>query len=221
MYISKCGEKLYLKNWEYNSMRLLADLAVIVENNGGTVAPVDRYAVAVNSTLADAIRHYEKHINAMQDLELKEHNVIRANAIKETQKKLTDLYKINNDPITVEYPGYITFKLDNMRYYFQIDSNPFFEHYFLKTEIRENNTYSRDAALQEIPCTIAYDCMLSYHITAADIKEIAYQVFNALIGSNPSPIIRDHNRRRVPNTYDGGYHYETVYAPEHISKMDF
>lgn len=28
-------------------------------------------------------------------------------------------------------------------------------------------------------------------------------------------------RQRVPNRYDGGYHYETIYAPERFGKIDF
>lgn len=39
MYVLYEGERLYLSAWEYNAARVLTELARIVKNNGGTVAP--------------------------------------------------------------------------------------------------------------------------------------------------------------------------------------
>lgn len=38
-YITKDGERLYLKTWEYNAARIMSALALIVENHGGRVKP--------------------------------------------------------------------------------------------------------------------------------------------------------------------------------------
>ena len=37
----------------------------------------------------------------------------------------------------------------------------------------------------------------------------------------PSQIRRERKRQRVPNTYNSGYHYETVFEPERFARIDF
>ena len=55
----------------------------------------------------------------------------------------------------------------------------------------------------------------------SDIVEAANLIFNMLVNADKSPIVRDFKKQRVPNIYDGGYHYEIIYAPERLEKIDF
>ena len=55
----------------------------------------------------------------------------------------------------------------------------------------------------------------------SDIVEAANLIYNMLITSNNSPIIRNSRRQRVPNTYNNGYHYETIYNKEKFVDIDF
>lgn len=48
------NNRLNLKNWEYNTCRILSQLAVIVENNGGSVKPQNTTIIS-NRTLSTAI----------------------------------------------------------------------------------------------------------------------------------------------------------------------
>ncbi|MBQ1777384.1 MAG: hypothetical protein IIZ93_04420 [Acidaminococcaceae bacterium] len=49
----------------------------------------------------------------------------------------------------------------------------------------------------------------------------AARILEYLTGEKNSPIYRDGKKQRVPNVYNGGYHYETVYNPERIATIDF
>lgn len=46
-------------------------------------------------------------------------------------------------------------------------------------------------------------------------------ILNELQQAAPSGIARDAERRRVSNSYNSGYHYETVYKPERRAALDF
>lgn len=124
------------------------------------------------------------------------------------------------DPITVTHTSYITFILDDVHYYYQVDSNPFFEFYYQKTPVISGK-YSRDAAIVEDKKEWLYDCFFGSECSNADVKEASNLIFNMLCNAKNTPIMRDSKKQRVPNTYDGGYHMETVYAPERFEKIDF
>lgn len=52
------------------------------------------------------------------------------------------------EPIKVTHTSYISFVLNDVYYYYQVDDNPFFPFYYIKTPIK-NGKYSMDAALEE------------------------------------------------------------------------
>lgn len=122
--------------------------------------------------------------------------------------------------IVVTHTSYINFTLDGFYYYYQVDSNPFFPFYFVKSRI-ENGKYSRDAYLDNDPKKWFFDCFFSKTCCNADVTEAANLIYNMLCNAAPSKIHRERNRQRVPNTYNSGYHYETVYNPERFAEIDF
>lgn len=126
----------------------------------------------------------------------------------------------NVEPVKVFYTSYITFIFDGIAYYLQTEDNPFFPARYIKTPVR-NGKYSKDACLEELETVWLYDCVFSSNVPESDIKEIANILFNGLVKSPKTEIIRDWSYCVVPNTYDGGSHEEKVLKPERMAVIDW
>lgn len=125
-----------------------------------------------------------------------------------------------NEPITVTHTTYISFILEETYYYYQVNDNPFFEFYYRKTPIK-NGKYSDDAGLEFDKKEWLFDCFFKSNCGQPDIIEAANLIFNMLCNAPMSKIIREGRKQRVPNTYNNGYHMETIYKPERMEKVDF
>lgn len=215
MIVLKDNERLYLDNWNYNAALIMSELAVIVENHGGIVKP-EKTAIISNRTIDEVISKYEKDVNAWNELD-KERTIPISDACKKARKaridKLEKVKSIDNTPIKVTHTTYIRFMLDNTMYYYQVDDNPFFDFYYTKTPII-NGEYSENAICENDKKEWLFDCFLSWNVSKSDIREAANIIFNMLVSANNSKIWRDSRRVRVSNTYNNGYHYETVYNKE-------
>lgn len=214
MFVMKDGEKLYLSNWGYNSCRILSALAIIVENNGGKVKP-QKKPVIVNRTLNSAIHECQYKIECAEKLE---QNEKRAFYLKNKREELEEMQAIKNDPIMVTHTTWIHFTLDGFMYTYDVDDNPFFDFHYSKTPI-VNNKYSLDAYRMEDKKEWLFDCFFSFSASEADVKEAANLIFNMLVNAKNSEIYREGKKQRVPNIYDGGYHYETIYRPERLETL--
>ena len=219
MIVTKENERLYPATWAYNAARITTELARIVENHGGRVK-YGNAAIISNRTLNFAIIEKEQRVEKLKALNVENEKENRTAAIRVLEKELSELKQIDNDPRRVTHTSYIAFVFDNNYYYFQIDSNPLFPFYYQKTPVK-NGARSCDACLIEDKKYWLYDCFLSWDCCDADIKEGANLIFNMLCAAPCSNIMRDQQRKRVANTYNGGFHYETVYAPERVEKIDF
>lgn len=107
---------------------------------------------------------------------------------------------------------YITFALDNMYYYFQIDDNFLFPHYYQKIKI-VNGKRRKNAYLTKAKKDWIYDCLFE-NCNEAEIVEIANLVFNMLMQAEESEIYHEKKTMMVPNIYNSGYHRETVAEPD-------
>ena len=162
---------------------------------------------------------YERNIKLFQDPE-KRGKLERA--IEKTRREYEQAKAVadNEKPVKVEYTSYIDFVLDNTRYYFQIDNNPFFPVLASKTPVN-NGKYSRDAVLGECNTDWAVDELILTTAGAETITATADKILEYLTGEIDSPIYRDGKKQRVQNVYDGGYHYEMIYRPERIATIDY
>ena len=124
------------------------------------------------------------------------------------------------EPITITHTSYISFVLDETHYYYQVNDNPFFEFYYNKTPIK-NGKRSGGAGLEADKKEWLYDCFFGSNCEQPDIIEAANLIFNMLCNAPMSKIIRDKRKQRIPNTYNDGWHFETVYARERLEKVDF
>ncbi len=220
MIVARENERLYLKPWSYNAARIISDLAKIVENNGGRYKPT-KAAIISDRSCTEKIREYEDKLTQYKSIVAKglgnEHTL---DAIDFMEKEIDRLKKINNDPIRVTHTTYISFILDGLYYYYQVDDNPFFDFYYSKTPVK-NGKRSRDAVMEKDKREWLFDCFFVSGCSEADIKEAANLIFNMLVNAKNSVIRRDSKRRRVKNTYDSRYHYETIYSPERLEEIDF
>lgn len=220
MLVFKENERLYLKSWNYNAACIISELAKIVINNGGRVKPT-YYAIISNRTIDSIIKDYsfklERYTSIMNEGCGNEKTKI---AIDYVKKELEKMEALNNEPITVSHTSYISFTLNGFYYYYQVDDNPFLEFHYIKTPV-SNNKYSGDAALVEEKKEWLDDCFLKVDCSKSDIIEAANSIYNMLVNADQSPIIRSKTRRRVSNTYNSDYHYETVYSQERFENVNF
>lgn len=221
MYVSYSyeGKRLYLRAWEYNAARVLTELARIVKNNGGTVAPKTA-ALISNRNLEHAVNEYKERLQCLQTLQVETgYNDTRAAAIVTYSEKLQELQKVDNTPIKTGYISSLSFVLDGNYYYYQIDDNPFFDFHYIKTPVKSGRR-SCDAIIKNDKKEWVADCFFTNFCTNEEVKTAAGYIFDMLTSGPVSKIILDTKRQRVPNLY-GGYHYETVVAPERFAKIDF
>ena len=219
MIVMKENERLYPATWEYNAARILTELARVITNNGGKVKPL-KNAVISNRSYDSMKQEYSEKVKRYSELEKANHNETRATAIAKYSDILTELEKVGNNPIIVTHTSYISFVYDGFYYYYQVDANPFFEFHYIKTPVN-NGQYSKNACLENDKKEWLYDCFFSITCNNADIVEGANLIFNMLVNARPSIIRRDSRKQRVSNTYNNGYHYETIYSSERFEKIDF
>lgn len=224
MIVIRDNERLYPAAWEYNACRITTELARIITDNGGKVKP-QKSAIIRNRTADKAVSEYAELIETLSaHLEQTDEAERRArleSAIREYREKLEAAQARENGPFTTTHNGYITFTLGGMFYSWWTDSNPFFEIHYQKTPIRDGKR-SLDACGEEFSKSDwMTDDIITRSASSADIREAANIIFNRLLLAPQSEIIRDKSRERVPNRYDGGYHYETIISPERLEKIDF
>lgn len=222
----KPENKLYLSNWDYNAALIIEELAAIVKNNGGTVKH-GTVTIIENRALNENMRTAAARLEQLESIEAENPgaNEKRTEAMKRLRADIEKLERIDNTPRTVHHctwsSAYISFKLGGMYYYYQTDSNPFFDFHYQKTPIDVNGTVSRCACLESDPKEWLWDCFLRAEATDADRREAANLIYNMLVKAAPSVIRRDSRRVRVRNQYDGRYHYETVYEKERREAVNF
>lgn len=218
--ITKENERLYLASWEYNAALIMTELAKIVENHGGKVKP-QKAAIISNRSIDNALREDMDRLSRWEKIIEEGRGTEKTvEAVAALKISIANRQSINNEPVRVTHTTAITFALDGYVYYYQLEENPFFDFLFSKTPLR-GNKYSRDAVLSEASKEWLYDCFFMAGCPAADITEAANLIFNEMTSAKNSVIRRDSKRQKVANTFDGGWHWETVYCPERIATVDW
>lgn len=184
MYISYDGQRLYLRNWEYNSARILRELVKIIENNGGEVKPsvCNRFALVSNRTLEYAIMETREKLEKYERLEAGgKSNPARVEAIKKMRDDLERWESFDNTPFRADHLGYIRFTLNRYEYVYNHDDNPFFDFHFTKSPILDKweercHYYSQTGKKEWL-----YDCFFSLTCSEEDVREAANMIFNMLM----------------------------------------
>lgn len=220
MIVTRENERLYPDSWGYNVARIMSELAKIVTENGGRVSPHNA-AIISNRTITGKLVECEKRIERYRcilDRGFGGHELLES--LHEAIVEAEELRKAKDVTIKVTHTSYISFVLDEFHYYYQVDDNPFFEFYYTKTPILEGK-YSLDASIICDTKEWLKDVFFKIDCHDTEIREAAEFIFDMLIKGKVSPVIRAYKKERVPNTYNDGFHYETVYEKERFSKIDF
>jgi hypothetical protein len=206
-------QTLYFNNWNYNAARILQRLKELITDNGGVIASTyentyNTLYTLHNRTLRDAIMEQAEHVKRLEELN---RDASAACA------KLQEYESVKCPPIKTRFTSYIGFVLDNVYYNFSLDNNPFFPFHLQKIKVN-NLSYTGDFYMEEIKKEWFFDCLLSFRCTNDEIKEITNLLFNELQAAPLSGEYIETTRKRVPNLYNNGYHYETIQTRDKKTK---
>jgi len=195
-------QRLYLKHWDYNSMRIMTELANIVRDHGGRVKPA-KAAIISDRSITESINHCTIKIGELKQANTKYGKTPkRHEALYKFRNKLKELSAVDNSPICVFGQQYIRFTLEDKMYYYSVDSNPFFDFYYHKTNINRDGEYSQDVCPFSDPKEWLHDHYLTSLCPEDDIKYAARFVFDMLIRSRDSKILRYPNTRERKGKVD-------------------
>lgn len=219
-YIHKEGENIYLSAWEYNAALIFARVREIITENGGRVKPVKAATIHAGSYY-DAIRENNMKIERLEQATGEKNAEKRAAVIAALKKENAQLENEKPAPVVAPCAAYISAIIGGEYISMQFDSNPFFPFYYIKTPVT-GGTYSGDACLEDLPHEL-FDLDNMWHrgATAAQREQAAQNIYAWIISAPRSVVRRDSHRRRVSNTYNNGYHYETIFEKERRSAIDF
>lgn len=223
MFFTKDDQTLYLNNWEYNAVGILSYLRKIIIDNGGVVRPAKHSGCSVvNRSIMEELHKERGFLDTLYQLELKtkENREKITEAIERTEEKIKNLSSLPEMRIYVDsdFLSSIYFVLDGVYYAYEMDENPFFEFYYRKTRLTASGA-SRDACSENDPKEWLFDCFFKRDCSEADKKEAANMIYNFLVSAPLSAVRVDSRRVRVSNTYNSGYHYETIKEKERFEKI--
>lgn len=236
MYFYTQNQTLYPDFWDYTYFMVLEQLAKLVKKNGGRVEP-HRFNTGYieNRTLYEQIAEKEKHFERFKryfELEKEagkltdtEYNTKLENLTVNMTTEIETLKAVENKPVKTNYPGYIRFILDGFYYSFTYSESTF-NYVCSKTPVRNDGTildniYSENvsrAFWDGISDNKLFQDKKAYKKA---IKEAAEILLNSLKNNPVSGVYREQTRKRVSNTYNSGYHYETIYSKDKYKKIEF
>lgn len=198
-------QTLYFTSWNYNAARILQRLEKLITDNGGVIASTYEHAFNTlytlhNRTLSGAIREQAERVKRLEELK---------RDASAARQKLQEYENIKCPPIKTRFTTWIGFILDNVYYNVSFSDNPFFPFHLQKIKINDLS-YTGDFYLEELQKEWLFDCLFSFECTDDEIKEITNILFNQLQAAPLSGEYIETTKKRVPNTYNAGYHYETI-----------
>lgn len=176
--------KLTLNNWMYNAACILEEIEkLVIEHGGEIVCRWDRKQrskyLVTNRRLNEAINEKAQRVEWLKRYD----NPNYADAVAE----LEELQKIDNTPRELHYGEwfYISFALDGICYYYQLNDNPFFDFIYHKSRIY-NGRVIRNCVCKTDRKAWLSDCFFSYRCTDADRIAAAKHIFTTLINASLS-----------------------------------
>lgn len=194
MIVTKDNERLYLTNWGYNAARIVSRLAELVTEKGGKVKPTHP-ALITNRTLSGNVAERENHLQRCIDAQARDYTELRERHIVAIKAELDSLRLIKNDPIRVTHTTYISFVLNDMYYYYQVDDNPFFEFFGSKTPV-VHGMYNPHGAVRADLKKWCVDDMFRYNFSNIAVDKAANEILAWLVGMIPNKA-SGKNMRRV------------------------
>lgn len=126
-------------------------------------------------------------------------------------------YEPDAEPRQIYGQSWITFILDNVYYSFEYPDNPFFDDHFTKAKIREDGKRLRNLYADTKLPAWKYDSLFRI----ADDQKcrlIAEELLQNMIDAGFSSAYHETHKRKVPNQYDGKWHWEYIRTPDEYVK---
>ena len=229
MFFTSKNQTLYPASLEYNFALVLSEVARIAKKNGATVKALTPGYI-VNRSIFENISKREDDIHRLEgflqdgktllnDLDEKRTAAVK-NAIAKYQDEITALKAIKNDPVKLSHTSYVIFVLDGVYYDFCMPDNIFDNFYYHKTPVI-NGEYNRYTYGNEMPKDWFVDDLWRYACKKSVIKAAATAIYSEMINGKISKPAIDTYRRRVSNSYNNGYHYETISKPIRLEKISW
>lgn len=198
-------QTLYFTSWNYNAARILTRLEKLIMDNGGVIASTYENSFNTlytlhNRTLRGAIMEQAERVKKIEE---------RGRDASAAREKLQEYESIKCPSIKTRFTTWISFILNDVYYSVSFDDNPFFPFHLQKIKINDLS-YTGDFYLEELKKEWLFDCLLSFRCTNDEIKEITNLLFNQLQTAPLSDEYIETTKKRVPNLYNSGYHYETI-----------
>ena len=217
-------EKRYLNTSVYNRCLVINQLRQMVKERGGKLIYYPYNWVEVeNRNLPSAIE--EKKISLERITRRLEEGLKltaeRVEYIQKIERDIKDWKNIDNTPVLIQGGIlFLSFVYQGVYYHFWCDDNPFFPSRFLKQPVIDNKI-GRNYYAGEMKSNWVIDPLFSFACTKEDREKAASILWEILISAPVSEHFRNIKRKRVPNTYNGGYHYETIESPEEFVHLKF
>ena len=125
------------------------------------------------------------------------------------------------EPIEVRCGTYIRFVLDDYVYFFQCDSNIFYNAIYSKSKVL-NDRYGK-VNCHEVPDRAwKFDPLFDRNAAVSDLHDIAIYILNYLCKAREtSSSYIEMKTIRVPNTYNDGFHEEKIPCGKQYEKIDW
>lgn len=223
----KENETLYFTTFPYNVALILGELEKVITDNGGRVKPKTGGFLINRSWYAAADEEKKRAARLRNYIEISKPEAGKA---ADLEKRIAEIEATAEDytrkgdesrrPAT--YTSYISFIYDGFYYSLWL-SDIEMKLSYTKTAIIDGK-HSRDTYAEDITSKWLVDDFYRLFTKSEvneDRREAANLIFNELISAAPGKKYREGRKTRVSNTYNSGYHYETIYRPERLEKIDF
>lgn len=219
----KIIQKRYLNTSTYNRCLVINQLRNMVKEKGGKLLKHQCNYEVENRDIPIAIKEQTiklERIAKRMDSGLKL-TAKRDCYIKKIKEDIHEWKKINNAPVLIQGNCLsLEFVYQGTYYHFWCDDNPLFPSYVVKTSLTKNKI-GRNYYAEELGESWLINSLFYWTCTPEDRMKAASILWEALMSAPMSRHFRETQKRRVPNLYNGGYHYETVEFPEDFISLEF
>lgn len=217
-------EKRYLHTSAYNRCLVINQLRQMVKERGGKLIYYPYNWVEVeNRDLPITINEKQISLERIrrrleEGLEL---TTERVEYIQKIERDIKDWKNIDNTSVLIQ-GGILSlsFVYQGVYYYFWCEDNPFFPPRFQKQPVIDNKI-GRNYYAEDMKSDWVIDPLFSFTCTKEDREKAVSLLWEILISAPVSEHFRNIKRKRVPNIYNGGYHYETIETPEEFVPLKF
>lgn len=108
------------------------------------------------------------------------------------------------------FNSHSSFVLDGEYFYIEIDDNPFFDFHCQRIPLNANGKYVGTYFSDNLNKQWVLDCLFGHNITETEMTEVFEMFKDAVLSMKKSARYYDKEKHRVPNRYDGRYHYEWI-----------